>query len=205
MAKRFSMIREFHFADWFTLANAVSGMGAVLASMTYLETRDVLVTNGPFIRVKKAAIGSVMKAKGSATIDVVVTSAPWVDVTKVLEASPEKPAGEKQSRSKVPAGQVQATGDSPPEVTLAVIDAESAYVKKSAVARYAGLLDRLEEDCTEARAQLAEAALTASHDVESQTDEKLSILAVLREVVADNPSGQCAPAFQRVAERHGAE
>src|SRR5215510_608645 len=42
MAKRFSMIREFHFADWFTLANAVSGMGAVLASMTFLETRDVL-------------------------------------------------------------------------------------------------------------------------------------------------------------------
>jgi CDP-diacylglycerol--serine O-phosphatidyltransferase len=39
--KRFSMIREFHFADWFTLANAVSGMGAVLASMTYLETGDV--------------------------------------------------------------------------------------------------------------------------------------------------------------------
>ncbi|HEX5059274.1 MAG TPA: CDP-diacylglycerol--serine O-phosphatidyltransferase [Kofleriaceae bacterium] len=41
MQKRFSMIREFHFADWFTLANAVSGMGAVLASMTYLETRAV--------------------------------------------------------------------------------------------------------------------------------------------------------------------
>ena len=42
MAKRFSMIREFHFADWFTLANAISGMGAVLASMTYLETHDVM-------------------------------------------------------------------------------------------------------------------------------------------------------------------
>src|SRR6188508_3427345 len=41
MQKRFSMIREFHFADWFTLANAVSGTGAVLASMTYLETHDV--------------------------------------------------------------------------------------------------------------------------------------------------------------------
>ena len=36
--KRFSMIREFHFADWFTLANAVSGTGAVLAGMTYLDT-----------------------------------------------------------------------------------------------------------------------------------------------------------------------
>jgi CDP-diacylglycerol--serine O-phosphatidyltransferase len=35
------MIRDFHFADWFTLANAVCGMGAVLTSMTYLETGDV--------------------------------------------------------------------------------------------------------------------------------------------------------------------
>jgi CDP-diacylglycerol--serine O-phosphatidyltransferase len=35
------MIRDFHFADWFTLANAACGTGAVLTSMTYLETRDV--------------------------------------------------------------------------------------------------------------------------------------------------------------------
>jgi CDP-diacylglycerol---serine O-phosphatidyltransferase len=39
--KRFSMIREFHFADWFTLANAVCGTGALLAAMTYLQTADV--------------------------------------------------------------------------------------------------------------------------------------------------------------------
>ena len=39
--KRFSMIREFHFADWFTLANAVCGTGALLTSMTYLQTADV--------------------------------------------------------------------------------------------------------------------------------------------------------------------
>jgi CDP-diacylglycerol---serine O-phosphatidyltransferase len=39
--KRFSMIREFHFADWFTLANAICGTGAVLTSMTYLETGDI--------------------------------------------------------------------------------------------------------------------------------------------------------------------
>jgi CDP-diacylglycerol--serine O-phosphatidyltransferase len=39
--RRFSMIRDFHFADWFTLANAVCGTGAVLTSMTFLETRDV--------------------------------------------------------------------------------------------------------------------------------------------------------------------
>jgi CDP-diacylglycerol---serine O-phosphatidyltransferase len=35
------MIREFHFADWFTLANAVCGTGAVLTCMTYLQTGEV--------------------------------------------------------------------------------------------------------------------------------------------------------------------
>jgi CDP-diacylglycerol--serine O-phosphatidyltransferase len=39
--KPFSMIREFHLADWFTLANAVSGAGALFSTMTYLETDDV--------------------------------------------------------------------------------------------------------------------------------------------------------------------
>ena len=36
--KPFSMIREFHLADWFTLANAVCGMGALFSMMTYLQT-----------------------------------------------------------------------------------------------------------------------------------------------------------------------
>ena len=39
--KHFSMIREFHLADWFTLANAVCGVGALFSVMTYLETSDV--------------------------------------------------------------------------------------------------------------------------------------------------------------------
>ena len=39
--KPFSMIREFHLADWFTLANAVCGAGALFSIMTYLETNDV--------------------------------------------------------------------------------------------------------------------------------------------------------------------
>jgi CDP-diacylglycerol--serine O-phosphatidyltransferase len=39
--KRFSMIREFHLADWFTLANAVCGAGALFSIMTYLEAKDV--------------------------------------------------------------------------------------------------------------------------------------------------------------------
>ncbi|OGT97401.1 MAG: CDP-diacylglycerol--serine O-phosphatidyltransferase [Geobacteraceae bacterium GWB2_52_12] len=39
--KPFSMIREFHLADWFTLANAACGTSALFAIMTYLQTADV--------------------------------------------------------------------------------------------------------------------------------------------------------------------
>jgi CDP-diacylglycerol--serine O-phosphatidyltransferase len=35
------MIREFHFADWFTLGNAICGTGALFSSMTYLQTGGV--------------------------------------------------------------------------------------------------------------------------------------------------------------------
>ena len=34
--KHFSMVRSFHAADWFTIANAFCGMGAVLSVMSYL-------------------------------------------------------------------------------------------------------------------------------------------------------------------------
>jgi CDP-diacylglycerol--serine O-phosphatidyltransferase len=37
----FAMIREFHLADWFTLANAVCGTGALFSMLTYLQTTDV--------------------------------------------------------------------------------------------------------------------------------------------------------------------
>ena len=40
--KPFSMIREFHLADWFTLANAVCGTGALFAMLTYLQTSEVV-------------------------------------------------------------------------------------------------------------------------------------------------------------------
>ena len=40
--KRFSMIREFHLADWFTLANACSGVGALFAVMSYLQSGDLV-------------------------------------------------------------------------------------------------------------------------------------------------------------------
>ena len=39
--KPFSMIREFHLADWFTLGNALCGVGALFSVMTFLQTGDV--------------------------------------------------------------------------------------------------------------------------------------------------------------------
>lgn len=42
MQKPFSMIREFHLADWVTLANAVCGVGALFSMMTYLQTGGVV-------------------------------------------------------------------------------------------------------------------------------------------------------------------
>ena len=41
LQKPFSMIREFHLADWFTLANAVCGTGALFSMLTYLQTTEV--------------------------------------------------------------------------------------------------------------------------------------------------------------------
>jgi CDP-diacylglycerol--serine O-phosphatidyltransferase len=38
--KPFSMIREFHLADWFTLGNAVCGTGALFAAMSFMQTGD---------------------------------------------------------------------------------------------------------------------------------------------------------------------
>ena len=38
--RHFSMIRDFHLADLFTLCNGFAGMGAVLSLMKYLLTRD---------------------------------------------------------------------------------------------------------------------------------------------------------------------
>ena len=40
--KPFSLIREFHLADWFTLANAVCGTGALFSMLTYLQTTDAM-------------------------------------------------------------------------------------------------------------------------------------------------------------------
>jgi len=44
--RHFSMLRDFHLADWFTLSNAFCGTGAIFASMRYLHeggVRDLLI------------------------------------------------------------------------------------------------------------------------------------------------------------------
>lgn len=41
LRKHFSMIREFHLADWFTLGNAVCGTAALLSMITYVQTNSV--------------------------------------------------------------------------------------------------------------------------------------------------------------------
>jgi len=40
-AKPFAMIREFHLADWFTLANAVCGTGALFSMMSYMQSAEL--------------------------------------------------------------------------------------------------------------------------------------------------------------------
>jgi CDP-diacylglycerol--serine O-phosphatidyltransferase len=40
--KRFSMIRDFHLADWFTLGNAVCGTGALFSTISYIDDSDVM-------------------------------------------------------------------------------------------------------------------------------------------------------------------
>jgi CDP-diacylglycerol---serine O-phosphatidyltransferase len=44
--RHFSMLRDFHLADWFTLANAFCGTGAIFSAMRFLQeggVRDLLV------------------------------------------------------------------------------------------------------------------------------------------------------------------
>ena len=40
--KPFAMIREFHLADWFTLGNAVCGVGALFSVISFLQKGEVL-------------------------------------------------------------------------------------------------------------------------------------------------------------------
>ena len=46
MQRHFSMLRDFHLADWFTLANAFCGTGAIFAAMRFLQeggVRDLMI------------------------------------------------------------------------------------------------------------------------------------------------------------------
>jgi CDP-diacylglycerol--serine O-phosphatidyltransferase len=61
--KRFSMIREFHLADWFTLGNAVCGIGALFSIMTYLETSDVRHVYFAFALVFAALVFDVLDGR----------------------------------------------------------------------------------------------------------------------------------------------
>ena len=51
--KHFSMIREFHLADFFTLGNAACGMAAVFCAMTYVGSPVA----GPFLRRRGPGAG----------------------------------------------------------------------------------------------------------------------------------------------------
>jgi CDP-diacylglycerol--serine O-phosphatidyltransferase len=39
--ERFSLIRQFHLADWFTLGNAICGVAALFATLTFVQTTAV--------------------------------------------------------------------------------------------------------------------------------------------------------------------
>ncbi|HEX4517799.1 MAG TPA: CehA/McbA family metallohydrolase [Polyangiaceae bacterium] len=75
------------------------------------ETREVVVTNGPFIRVKRAQIGSVNAARGSITLDVTVTSAPWIEVKKLklVHVSKNEPIEKDVTMHAVPSGAMEAS------------------------------------------------------------------------------------------------
>lgn len=70
--RHFSMLRDFHLADWFTLANAFCGTGAIFAAMRFLQegiVRDLLVgmTLIPAAFVLDALDGRVARWRKSAS------------------------------------------------------------------------------------------------------------------------------------------
>lgn len=72
MKRHFSMIRDFHLADWFTLANAFCGSGAIFAAMRFLQdgvVRDLLVGMAliPLAFVFDAVDGRVARWRKSAS------------------------------------------------------------------------------------------------------------------------------------------
>ena len=72
MKRHFSMLRDFHLADWFTLANAFCGSGAIFAAMRFLQdgvVRDLLVGMSliPLAFVFDALDGRVARWRNSAS------------------------------------------------------------------------------------------------------------------------------------------
>ncbi len=70
--RHFSMIREFHLADWFTLANAFCGTGAIFAAMRFLQegvVRDLLIGMAliPLAFIFDALDGRVARWRNSAS------------------------------------------------------------------------------------------------------------------------------------------
>ena len=72
MKRHFSMLRDFHLADWFTLGNAFCGTGAIFAAMRFLQegvVRDLLVGMAliPLAFVLDALDGRVARWRQSAS------------------------------------------------------------------------------------------------------------------------------------------
>jgi CDP-diacylglycerol--serine O-phosphatidyltransferase len=72
MSRHFSMLREFHLADWFTLANAFCGTGAIFAAMRFLQeggVRDLLIGMAliPLAFIFDALDGRVARWRNSAS------------------------------------------------------------------------------------------------------------------------------------------
>jgi len=72
MQRHFSMLRDLHLADWFTLANAFCGTGAVFASMRFLQdgnVRDLMIGMAliPLAFIFDAVDGNVARWRKSAS------------------------------------------------------------------------------------------------------------------------------------------
>ena len=71
--RRFSMIRDFHLADWFTLGNAFCGTGAIFAALRFLQDGrqgDLLLGMGliPIAFVFDALDGRIARSRHSSSV-----------------------------------------------------------------------------------------------------------------------------------------
>lgn len=61
--RHFSMIRDFQLADFFTLGNGFSGMGAILAAMKYAVTAEAWALKATFILLPIALVCDVLDGR----------------------------------------------------------------------------------------------------------------------------------------------